>query len=220
MNVELWTAVDRYLANHCGLHDDSLDAALADSQRAGLPEIQVSPTLGKLLNMLVATMGARRVLEVGTLGGYSTIQMARGLPADGFLLSLELEQKHADVARTNIARDGLADRVKICVGPAIESLQELIDTGAAPFDFVFIDADKASTADYFAAALRLTRPGSLIVVDNVVRKGAVADANSDDPNVQGIRRFFEFAKALPRLDMTTLQTVGCKGHDGIAVVRV
>jgi predicted O-methyltransferase YrrM len=200
--------------------DPALDAALDASVAAGLPAINVSPNQGKLLQLLARMLGARTILEVGTLGGYSTIWLARALPADGRLVTLESDPKHAEVARANIARAGLSGIVDLRVGLAIETLPKLAAEGIGPFDLIFIDADKVSTADYFAWALRLSRRGSLIIVDNVVRKGAVVDAASEDAKVQGIRRFNDVLAAEPRVSATVIQTVGVKGYDGFAIALV
>jgi predicted O-methyltransferase YrrM len=220
MSVEQWSAVDGFITGLLVPPDAALDAALAESAAAGLPAISVSPNQGKLLHLLARAQRARSILEIGTLGGYSTIWLARALPADGRLVTMEAEPKHAEVARANIARAGLADVVDIRVGRALEMLPRLLSEGMGPFDFVFIDADKESTADYFDWSLKLTRPGSLIVVDNVVRKGAVINADSDDSNVQGVRRFYEMLAAEPRVSATAIQTVGSKGYDGIAIALV
>jgi predicted O-methyltransferase YrrM len=220
MSQETWTEVDEYLSDLLVKPDAALEQALAASTAAGLSEINVTPNQGKLLHLMARAQGAQNILEVGTLGGYSTIWLARALPAGGRLITLEYDSKHADVARANIHNAGLAEQVEICVGRAIETLPQLAAENRGPFDFVFIDADKPSTADYFEWALRLTRPGSLIVVDNVVRKGAVVDGDSTDENVQGVRRFLEMAAAEPRVDVTAIQTVGGKGYDGLAVALV
>jgi predicted O-methyltransferase YrrM len=220
MSQEQWSAVDRFIAEMIVPADPALDAALADSAAAGLPSISVSPNQGKLLHLLARVQGARHILEIGTLGGYSTIWLARALPEGGRLITLEAEPKHAEVARANIARAGLANRVDLRLGLALETLPQLASEGLGPFDLVFIDADKPSTPEYFAWALRLTRQGSLIIVDNVVRKGAVVDENSDDPSVQGVRRFYEMLAAEPRVSATAIQTVGSKGYDGFAMALV
>jgi predicted O-methyltransferase YrrM len=217
---EGWTAVDRFLTDLLVPPDPALDAALRDSDAAGLPAISVSPNQGKLLQLLARALGARTILEVGTLGGYSTIWLARALPPGGRLVTLESEPKHADVARANLARAGLADVVELRLGPALETLPRLAAEGRGPFDLVFIDADKPSTADYLTWALRLSRRGSLIVVDNVVRDGAVIDADSADPKVRGVRRFHEALAAEPRVSATAIQTVGSKGYDGFALALV
>jgi predicted O-methyltransferase YrrM len=215
----LWEAVDRYFDDHLSPPDAMLEAALDASAAAGLPPIGVAPNQGKLLKLMAEMIGARRILEIGTLGGYSTIWLARALPPDGLLVTLEAEPHHAEVARTNLARAGLAGLVEIRVGRAADSLAALAREGAAPFDLVFIDADKPSNPDYLAHALGLTRAGSLIVADNVVRAGAVLDPRGD-ASVQGIRRFTERVAAEPRLEATALQTVGAKGYDGLLVARV
>ncbi|MDQ2879996.1 MAG: O-methyltransferase [Actinomycetota bacterium] len=224
MSQQQWTAVDDYITGALLEPDEALDAALAASAAAGLPAIAVSPAQGKLLNLLARMMRARRILEFGTLGGYSTIWLARALPPAGQLITLEYLQKHADVARANIDRAGLADLVDVQVGDALDTLPQLAaaieDNGADPFDLVFIDADKQHLADYFAWSVRLARSGGVIVVDNVVRDGAVVDAQSDDPNVQGVRRLYELMAAEPSTSATAIQTVGVKGHDGFAIAIV
>lgn len=214
---ERWEQVDTYIAELFVGHDPVLDGALTASRDAGLPPINVAPNQGKLLHLLAQAVGARRVLEVGTLAGYSTIWLARALPEDGRVVTLEIEPRHAEVARENVERAGLTHIVTIRVGRALDSLAELAAEGAGPFDFVFIDADKQSNVDYFEWALRLTRAGSLIVVDNVVRDGAVVDAASEDPAVLGTRRLNERMAAEPRVSVTEVQTVGIKGYDGFAV---
>jgi predicted O-methyltransferase YrrM len=220
MSQEQWSAVDRFIAEMIVPADPALDAALADSAAAGLPAISVSPNQGKLLHLLARVQGARHILEIGTLGGYSTIWLARALPEGGRLVTLESEPKHAEVARVNIARAGLANKVDLRLGLAVETLPQLASDGLGPFDLVFIDADKPSTPEYFAWALRLTRQGGLIIVDNVVRKGAVVEEHSDDPSVQGVRRFYEMLAAEPRVSATAIQTVGSKGYDGFAMALV
>jgi predicted O-methyltransferase YrrM len=220
MNPDQWTDVDRYLTHLLVRPDSVLDAALADSAARGLPAINVSPPQGKLLHLLARIQGARTILEVGTLGGYSTIWLARALPAGGRLVTLEADSIHAEVARANLARAGLLGVVEIRLGPALETLPKLAAEGGGPFDLVFIDADKPSTADYFAWALKLSRPGSLIVVDNVVRKGGVADPADTDAKVRGVRRCLEMIAAEPRVTATAIQTVGGKGYDGFAVAVV
>jgi predicted O-methyltransferase YrrM len=212
----LWAEVDRYFGQFWNAPDPALDAALAANAEAELPAIDVAPNHGRLLHLLARMMGARRILEIGTLGGYSTICLARALPEDGQVVTLESNPKHAEVARTNLARAGVADRVDIRVGPAIETLPTL--TG--PFDFVFIDADKPSTAAYFEWALKLARPGTVIVIDNVVREGTVIDPRSTDPNVIGMRRFHEQLAKTPGVYATTIQTVGVKKHDGFTIALV
>jgi len=213
-----WTEVDRYLANLLIPADPALDAALQASAAAGLPSIQVSPTQGKLLHLLAMSLGARKILELGTLGGYSTIWMARALPAGGRLITLEADAKHAEVARANIARAGLANVVDLRLGRAQETLPKL--AGEAPFDLIFIDADKTGYPEYFQWAVKLSRRGSVIIADNVVRKGEIVDAASDDANVQGARRFYEMVAREPRVSATAIQTVGSKGYDGFAMAVV
>jgi predicted O-methyltransferase YrrM len=220
MSSELWSAVDHYIADQLIPPDAALTAALESSAAAGLPAINVSPNQGKLLNLLARLHGARRILEVGTLGGYSTIWLGRALPADGQLITLEADATHANIARENIARAGLNRIVELRLGPALETLPRLATESRSPFDLIFIDADKPSTPEYFAWALKLTRRGSLIIVDNVVRKGAVADPTSDDPSIRGMRRFYELLAAEPRVDATAIQTVGGKGYDGYALALV
>jgi len=215
-----WDAVDRYLGDLLIPPDPALDAALADSAAAGLPAINVSPVQGKFLHLLARIRGATNILEVGTLGGYSTIWLARALPPNGKLVTLESESQHAAVARANIERAGLSPLVELRLGRAIDTLPQLATEGRGPFDLVFIDADKPSTPDYFDWALRLTRKGSVIVVDNVVRNGAIADATSEDERVRGIQAFLKKAAAEPRVSATAIQTVGAKGYDGLAIVLV
>ncbi|MBK3566973.1 O-methyltransferase [Streptomyces sp. MBT62] len=217
---QLWNDVDDYLIGHLSPHDEVLEATLRDSDAAGLPQIAVSAAAGKLLHLLARIQGATRILEIGTLGGYSTIQMARALPADGRLITLEYSPKHAEVAGRNIARAGLDKIVEIRVGTALDSLAALADENAAPFDLVFIDADKANNPNYVDWALKLTRPGSLIIVDNVVRGGRVADPANTDPDVVGTRAAIELIGSHPRLSGTAIQTVGEKGYDGFALARV
>ena|SRR5947207_1687281 len=217
---EQWTAVDRYLADLLVPPDPALDAALADSAAAGLPAIHVSPNQGKLLHLLARIQGARNILEIGTLGGYSTIWLARALPSDGRLVTLEFDSRHAEVARKNIARAGLSNIVDLIVGRALDTLPKLASQNRGPFDLIFIDADKPSTADYFTWALKLSRRGSVIIIDNVVRKGAVIEAESKDVNVQGIRRFNDVLAKEKRVAATAIQTVGTKGYDGFAIAVV
>jgi predicted O-methyltransferase YrrM len=213
---DTWTSVDRYVSETFSHADPILAAAQRAASSAGLPDIAVSPPQGKFLHLLARIAGARRMLEIGTLGGYSTIWLARALPAGGRLISLEFDPRHADVARANIASAGFADRVDVRVGRALDLLPGL---GDEPFDLVFIDADKPSTTDYFRWALKLSRPGTVIVVDNVVRDGRVVDANGD-ADVQGMRRFLEAAGAEARVSATVIQTVGVKGYDGFALALV
>jgi predicted O-methyltransferase YrrM len=215
MSERAWNEVDRFLTETLLPPDPALEAALADSQAAGLPAINVAPNQGKLLMLLAQAAGARRILEIGTLGGYSTIWLARALPADGRLVTLEYSPKHAEVARRNIARAGFEAQVEVKVGAAIESLPTL----EGPFDFVFIDADKPGYPDYFGWALELARPGTVIVADNVVRAGKVAEPQGD-ANAQGVRRMMELAAAEPRVSATAVQTVGSKGWDGFCLIRV
>jgi len=217
---ERWRQVDDFLDTLLGSPDPALEAALQASAAAALPAIQVSPSQGKWLHLLARAVKARRVLEVGTLGGYSTIWLARALPPDGRLVTLEVDPRHAEVARTNLHRAGVVDRVEVRLGRALETLPQLAAEGAGPFDLSFIDADKPSTAEYFDWAVRLSHPGSIIVVDNVVRGGAVADDADRDPNVQGIRRFLDRMAHEPRVSSTVLQTVGRKGYDGFALAVV
>jgi predicted O-methyltransferase YrrM len=217
---DLWTEVDRYFCDLLSPADEKLDAALAANRQAGLPAIDVSRLQGKFLDLLVRVSGARRILEIGLLGGYSTIWMARALPEGGRIVSLEVNPRHAEVARANLFNAGVLDRVDLRVGRAIDTLPILESSGAGPFDLIFIDADKPSNADYLAWALKLSRPGTLIVTDNVVRDGKVVQAKSADADVQGVRRFTEMMAAEPRLSATVLQTVGVKGYDGFALAVV
>jgi predicted O-methyltransferase YrrM len=215
---EQWAAIDARLESLLGVDDAVLVTALADSATAGLPPIAVTPLQGRLLQSIARMIDARRILEIGTLGGYSTIWLARALRPDGRLVTLELDPQHARVARRNIERAGLADRVEVRVGPATASLEAIEHDRGEPFDLVFIDADKRSSPDYVVSALRLVRPGSVIVVDNVVRR--LSEGDMDDPDTQGIVRALELMGAEPRLSVTALQTVGRKGHDGFAVALV
>jgi predicted O-methyltransferase YrrM len=220
MTQELWSKVDDYINESLVPGDAALENAVKNSNEAGLPQIQVSPSQGKLLHVLARTIGARRILEIGTLGGYSTIWLARALPADGKLITLEASPKHAEVAKGNIAAAGLAERVELRLGPALETLPKIAAEKQAPFDFIFIDADKKSMPEYFDWALKLSRKGSLIFSDNVVRSGGVADAASTDPDIQGVRRFYEALHSEPRVCATAVQTVGGKGYDGYALALV
>jgi predicted O-methyltransferase YrrM len=220
MSKELWSAVDGYFADLLMRPDAALDAALEASDEAGLPTIAVAPNIGKLLHMLARSKGARRILEIGTLGGYSTIWLARALPPDGRLITLDFDPKHTEIARANIARAGLGHLVEQRGGPATESLAQLHQAGEEPFDFIFIDADKESYTDYLEWSLKLSRVGTMIVADNVVRAGTVRDAASSDPLVQGVRRFLDRLAAEPRVTATAIQTVGIKGHDGLAIALV
>ncbi|WP_406009217.1 O-methyltransferase [Streptomyces sp. NBC_00637] len=217
---QAWDAVDAYFTDHLAPDDEVMTAALRDSEAAGLPPVNVTANQGKLLQLLAEIQGARNVLEIGTLGGYSTIWLARALPADGRLISLEYDPRHAEVATRNIARAGLDKLVEVRVGPALESLPLLADENPPPFDLVFIDADKVNNAPYLEWALKLTSVGSLIVVDNVVREGRVADVHSDAEDVVGTRAAIELIGSHPRLSGTAVQTVGAKGYDGFALARV
>ena len=219
-HTDAWDAVDAYFTASLVAPDSALDAALKANAAAGLPSIDVAPNQGKFLHLLALTKGARRILEIGTLGGYSTIWMARALPAGGRLVTLEVAPKHAQVAQANLDRAGLSDMVEIRVGPAAASLAQLHTEGTEPFDMIFIDADKPSNPVYLEWALKLAKPGTLIVTDNVVREGTVADAASTDPGVQGIRTMFERMGSEPRLIATAIQTVGSKGYDGFAMAVV
>jgi predicted O-methyltransferase YrrM len=220
MTQELWTKVDEYINETLVPGDAALENAVTKSNEAGLPQIQVSPSQGKLLHLLARTIGARRILEIGTLGGYSTIWLARALPLDGKLITLEASPKHAEVAKGNIAAAGLAEKVELRLGAALETLPQIASEKQAPFDFIFIDADKKSMPEYFDWALKLSRKGSLIFSDNVVRSGAVADAASTDPDIQGVRRFYEALHSEPRVCVTAVQTVGSKGYDGYSLALV
>ena len=220
MDKELWTKVDEYLVSNLAPSDASLDGALADSAAAGLPQINVAPNQGKMLELLARIRGSRRILEIGTLGGYSTIWLARSLPDDGLLITLELEPRHAEVARINVDRAGVGPLVEIRTGPAAETLRTLIDEGCAAFDFIFIDADKEGYAEYFGLSLQLSRPGTVIVADNVVREGAILDPGSTDERVLGIQRFLTALKDETRVSGTVVQTVGSKGYDGFALFLV
>jgi predicted O-methyltransferase YrrM len=220
MDHSLWARVDEYLDSTLIGSDAALEAALGDTVAAGMPAISVTPTLGKLLHILARMVHAKRILEVGTLGGYSTIWLARALPEDGRLVTLEIDPANARVAAASIARAGVADRVDIRIGRAVDSLAHLSAAGEPSFDLVFIDADKRSNPEYLDWALRLTHVGSLIVIDNVVRSGRVIDATTNDPEIVGIRRMNERMAAEPRVLASAIQTVGAKGHDGIAVALV
>ncbi len=221
MSQDLWTSVDRYITDMLIPADPALEAALTASTEGGLPPIAVAPNQGKWLMILAQAIGARFILEMGSLGGYSTIWLARALPSDGRLITLEFDPKHAEVARANIARAGLADKVELRLGKALDTLPELALEGLGPFDLIFIDADKGNYPGYIEWALKLSRPGTLIIGDNVVRDGKVLDAADPDPSVQGVRRMNEIIAAEPRLSATAIQTVGSKGYDGfmIAIVR-
>jgi predicted O-methyltransferase YrrM len=218
--AEQWTAVDDYLSQLFVPADATLDQALRVSQAAGLPSIQVSPLQGKLLHLLAKSIAARRILEIGTLGGYSTIWLARALPPEGVLITLELDPKHAAVARENLAGAGVSERVEIHLGQALDSLARLVEENQPPFDLIFIDADKPNYPAYFEWSLKLSHPGTLIVADNIIRKGRIIESQSEDANVQGMRRFLERVAAEPRVTTTALQTVGSKGYDGFALILV
>jgi len=215
-----WSAVDDFLVRKLVKPDAALDQALADSDRGGLPAINVSPCQGKLLNLVARMIGAQRILEIGTLGGYSTIWLARALPPSGRLVTLEFSQKHADIARANIDRAGLLDRVDIRVGRALETLPALARESSEPFDLIFVDADKESNREYLGWAVKLARPGSVIITDNVVRDGKVVDEASRDPMVVGTRRFLDALAAEPGISATAIQTVGSKGWDGFTIAVV
>jgi len=220
MAEDQWTEVDRYFSESLLPSDPILESALNTSIAAGLPPINVSPNQGKLLQMLARLVGARSILEIGTLAGYSSIWLARGLRPDGRLITLEVEPKHAEVARLNVSRAGLDDVVEVRLGNALEILPRLSSERRGPFDLIFIDADKENIPAYFEWALKLSRPGTLIVVDNVVRNGAVLDIDSSDPSVRGVRRFIEMLGAEADVSGTVIQTVGIKGYDGFAIVLV
>lgn len=219
-DLERWAAVDRYIVDRLVSSDGVLEEALTANAAAGLPAHDVAPNQGKLLHLLAKLRGARSILELGTLGGYSTIWLARTLPKGGRLITLESEHRYAEVARANIGRAELGDVVELRVGRALDALFRLFDEGTGPFDLVSIDADKRTNPEYLGAVLKLSRPGTLIVADNVVRDGAVADGDEADPTVDGIRRFYELVAADPRLSATVVQTVGVKGWDGFALVLV
>jgi predicted O-methyltransferase YrrM len=221
MSQQLWSSVDTYIVDTLIPQDAALDAVLHANSAAGLPAIDVAPNQGKFLHLLACIQGAKRILEIGTLGGYSTIWLARALPPDGRLVTLEFEPRYAEVAASNIANAGLSSVVEVRVGPALESLAQLHREGCPPFDLIFIDADKPNNPGYLEWSLRLSRPGTIIIGDNVVRDGAVTDPDNSDPRVQGVRQFIQMMADDPRLDATALQTVGSKGYDGftLAVVR-
>ena len=217
---KLWTEVDRYFADLLTPRDEVLEAALDTNQEAGLPAIDVTPLQGRFLALMVQICGARRILELGTLGGYSTIWLARALPEGGQIVSLEVDPKHAEIARANLARAGVTDRVDLRLGQALATLAALKADGSEPFDLIFIDADKANYPGYLEWSLKLSRPGTVIIADNVVRDGKVIDPKDPDPNIQGVRHFTELVAAEPRLSATVLQTVCGKGYDGIAMAVV
>ena len=214
---DVWRKVDSFFTDALISADPALGAALAANREGGLPAIDVTPLQGRFLEILLRSTGAKRVLEIGTLGGYSTIWMARAIESSGRVITLELDQHHAAIARRNLKEAGVADRVDLRVGPASESLAALVDQNTTPFDFIFIDADKAGYPDYIQWSLKLSRPGTLIIADNVVRDGKVIDPNDPDANIQGVRRFTNIVAAEPRLSTTVMQTVGSKGYDGFAI---
>jgi len=220
MSEELWTEVDRYFEDRLIGDDPALTAALEASEAAGLPTIAVSPSQGKLLYLLAAAIGARRILEIGTLGGYSAIWMSRALPGDGRLISLEAEARHAEVARASLARAGVGDKVDIWIGAALDLLPKVAAAGIGPFDFTFIDADKTNIPDYFDAAVRMSRPGALIAVDNVVRHGKLIDPGTNDDDVLGVRRLHDMLAEDDRVTAVSTQTVGVKGYDGFTLAMV
>ncbi|MCG5233761.1 O-methyltransferase [Xanthobacter oligotrophicus] len=220
MSATLWAEMDAYIVERLLPDDPVLEQALAASTAAGLPAISVSAAQGQMLHLFARMIGAKRILEIGTLGGYSAIFLARALPADGKLVTLEFEPRHAEVAAANLARAALSDKVDLRVGRAIDTLPTLEAEGQGPFDLIFIDADKPSNPDYLHWALRLSRPGTVIICDNVVRSGKVLDGESSDANVIGVRRFFDLAGGDPRLSATAVQTVGAKGYDGFALLLV
>jgi predicted O-methyltransferase YrrM len=220
MTQQLWTSVDDYITQLFVQSDPIMQETLAASETAGLPSISVAPNEGKLLMLLAQLCGARNILEIGTLGGYSTIWLARGMVSEGSLITLEANPKHAEVARLNIARAGFTDRVEVRVGPARDTLPQLATEGRSPFDLIFIDADKESYPEYLAWALKLARPGALIIADNVIRDGKILDPADTDPRVQGARRFNQLLADEPRVKATVIQTVGGKGHDGMAIAIV
>lgn len=220
VNDRLWSDVDDYLVELLGIGDPVVADALHRSVEAGLPPINVAPPQGRMLELLARGCGARRILEIGTLGGYSTIWLARALAGDGALISLELDEHHAEVARHNIDQAGLAALVQVRVGPALDSLRSLVDEGAEPFDLIFIDADKEGYPEYFEWSLRLACPGTIVIADNVIRAGAIADPENGDPRVAGVRHFLERVGREPRVSATAVQTVGGKGYDGFALIYV
>ncbi len=220
MTQERWTAVDRYVADLLVPSDPALEAALRSNAAAGLPQHDVAANQGRLLQLLAQLAGARSILEIGTLGGYSTIWLARALPDVGRLVTLEVDEHHAEVARANLTGAGLSEKVEVRVGDGRALLAAMVEVGEGPFDLIFLDADKPNNPEYLTRALELSRRGTLIVGDNVVRDGTVVEADSADPTVQGLRRFFEMLAAEPRVSATAIQTVGSKGHDGFAIALV
>ena len=220
MNQSTWGKVEEYFNQLFFPHDPILDETIQASDQAGLPEIAVEPSLGKFLMLMVQIQSAKTILEIGTLGGYSAIWLARGLPKDGRLITLEAVPEHAEVAKQNIVRAGFESMVDVQVGNALDTLPYLMDDPASPFDFIFLDADKPNNPNYFEWSLKLSRPGSIIIADNVVRGGTVVDADSDDPSTIGVRQFNELVANEPRVSATVLQTVSGKGYDGFAILRV
>ena len=220
MGEELWTSVDRYFNESVVGTDAVLDAAAGAAAAAQLPPVSVTPAYGKLLHLIARAQKAARILEIGTLAGYSTIWLARAVPVDGRVMTLDVNAKHAEIARANLGRAGVADRVEIRVGPAVETLSQLARDGELPFDFTFIDADRPNAAAYFDWAVRLSRRGGIIVVDNVVRKGHVLDTSNTDPDIVGIRRLVERLASDARVSATVMQTVSSKGHDGFVLALV
>jgi predicted O-methyltransferase YrrM len=220
VSADRWIQVDDYVSETLIPPDAALDEALQASAKAGLPSIQVTPSQGKLLHLLAKIQGARAILEIGTLGGYSTIWLARALPAGGKLITLELDPRHAEVARANFVSAKLTDRIELRLGPALDTLPDLQNEGLGPFDLIFIDADKAAIPEYFGWGLKLSRVGTIIIADNVVRSGGLADGSSTDPAIQGVRRLHQMLAAESRVSATTLQTVGSKGYDGFTLALV
>jgi predicted O-methyltransferase YrrM len=222
VSMDIFSAVDGYIGSLCAQEDEALRAAVQEMREAGLPEISVSPILGKFLYLLAKLAGAHRILEIGTLGGYSTIWLGRALPQDGQLITLEINPLHAKIARRNLARAKLLGLAEVREGPAFELMQKLLTAGERPFDMIFIDADKETYPEYFALALKLSRPGTLIAADNVIRGGAVLDpaARASDPMVGGAARFADVLAKCPEVEATILQWVGTKGHDGVALAIV
>ncbi len=217
---ETWAAVDRYFGDRLAPHDEALTACIEANHQEGLPSIDVPSLLGKYLELMVRISGSRRVLEIGTLGGYSTIWLARALPSGGQVVTLEIDPRHAQIARRNLERAGLLDRVEITVGPATDALRALAEGDAPPFDLIFIDADKKSIPEYLDWSMKLSRPGTVILVDNVVRDGGVLNADSTDADIQGVRRMTEIMAGHPRLSATAIPTVGARGYDGFAMAVV
>jgi predicted O-methyltransferase YrrM len=220
LSKELWTAVDQYICGQLVPADPVLDQVLESSAAAGLPPIAVTPNLGKLLYLLAKIQGAQKILEIGTLAGYSTIWLARALPPGGRLITLEADPKHAEISRNNIAKAGLSQTVEVRLGDALDLLPKLQAENCGPFDLIFVDAEKRDNPDYFVWSLKLSRPGTILVFDNVVRDGAVIDPANITPSVEGIRRFNELVAAEPRVTATAIQTVGSKGYDGFAIALV